>query len=114
MNRRFIAGAALAAALIVPRYVRGHEGHVYKVMGTVATRHENHLQVKSTEGKSADITVNDKTKILRGNTRVKLGDISPGERIVVMATEIKGKDGKKTVLATEIKLGTAPAAATRK
>jgi hypothetical protein len=109
-----IIGAALAAALLIPRYVRAHEGHPHKVMGSVVMRHENHLQVKSTDGKSSEITLNEKTKILRGTMRVKLDDIKPGERIVVTALETKGKDGKKTLVATEVKLGPVTPAAARK
>ena|SRR3970282_667331 len=109
MNRRFIIGAALAAALLIPRYVRGHEGHAHKVMGSVVMRHDNRLQVKSTDGKSADITLNAKTKILRGKTTVTLDAIKPGERIVVTALETKGTDGKKSLVATEIRLGAAGA-----
>jgi hypothetical protein len=110
MNKGIIAAALLAIALFIPRYVRAHEGHVHKVMGTVATRHENHLQVKATDGKTSTITLNAKTKILRGKTPVKIADIKDGERIVVSATETKGKDGKTTLVATQVSLAV-PAAA---
>jgi hypothetical protein len=102
MNKGIIAAAFLAVALFVPRSARGHEGHVHKVMGTVATRHENHLEVKATDGKTSTITLNEKTKILRGTTKVKIDDITDGERIVVSATETKGKDGKTTLVATQV------------
>jgi len=104
MSNRFVIGAALVAALAVPAYVRAHEGHAHKVMGIVATLHENHLEVKATDGKSSTITLNAKTKILRGKTKAKVEDIKPGERVVVTATETKGKDGKTTMIATEIRL----------
>jgi hypothetical protein len=104
VNKGIIAAAFLAVALFVPRYVRAHEGHVHKVMGTVATRHQNHLEVKATDGKTSTITLNEKTKILRGTTKVKIDDIRDGERIVVSATETKGKDGKTTLVATQVTL----------
>jgi hypothetical protein len=104
MSRRFVIGAALVAALAIPAYARAHEGHAHKVMGTVATLHENHLEVKATNGKSSTITLNDKTKILRGKTKVKAEDIKPGERVVVTATETKGKDGKTSMIASEVRL----------
>jgi hypothetical protein len=104
MSRRFVIGAALVAALAIPAYARAHEGHAHKVMGTVATLHENHLEVKATDGKSSTITLNDKTKILRGKTKVKAEDIKPGERVVVTATETKGKDGKTSMIASEVRL----------
>jgi hypothetical protein len=107
MTRRFVLGAALATALLLPRFARAHEGHAHKIMGTVAMRHENHLQVKSTDGKAAEIALNEKTKIFRGKTTVKPDDIKAGERVVVTAIETKGKDGKTAMIATEVRLGTA-------
>ena len=105
MSRRFILGAALIATLAIPGYALAHEGHAHKVMGTVEMRHENHLEVKTADGKTSTITINDKTKILRGKAKVKIDEIKPGERVVVTATETKGKDGKTTIIATEIRLG---------
>jgi hypothetical protein len=113
MSRRFVIGAALVAALAIPAYVRAHEGHAHKVMGTVATLHENHLEVKATDGKSSTITLNEKTKILRGRAKAKLDDIKPGERVVVTAMETKGKDGKATMIATEVRLGDANTTASK-
>jgi hypothetical protein len=104
MSRRFMIGAALALALTVPADVRAHEGHAHKVMGTVTTLHENHLEVKATDGKSSTITLNEKTKILRGKAKARAEDIKPGERVVVTATETKGKDGKTKMIATEVRL----------
>jgi len=113
VTRRFVVGVALAAALVIPGYVLAHEGHVRKVMGTVAMRHENHLEVKATDGKTSTITLNEKTKILRGKAKVEVDDIKHGERIVVTATETKGKDGKATMVATEIRLGAADRTASK-
>jgi hypothetical protein len=109
MSRRIVLGVALLAALAFPGYAPAHEGHDHKVMGTVTALHENHLEVKATGGKTSTITLNEKTRILRGKARVKANDIKAGERIVVTATEIKSKDGKPALVATQIRL--APAAA---
>jgi hypothetical protein len=113
MTRRFILGAALLAALAIPGYALAHEGHVYKLMGTVTTLHENHLEVKATDGKISTITLNAKTKIVRGKATVKMDDIKTGQRVVVTATETKGKDGTATLVATEVRLGAAAAAASK-
>jgi hypothetical protein len=113
MKRRWILGVALVAALAIPRYVLAHEGHAHKVMGTVTTLHENHLEVKATDGKTSTITLNEKTKILRGKAKVKGDDIKPGERVVVTATETKGKDGKTTMIATEVRVGAANTTASK-
>jgi hypothetical protein len=104
MNKGIVAAALMTAGLLVPRYAGAHEGHAHKVMGTVATRHENHLEIKATDGKTLTITLNEKTKILRGRTKVKIEDIKDGERIVVSATETKGKDGTTTLVATQVTL----------
>jgi len=113
--RRFVVAAALAvvAALAIPGYALAHEGHVHKVMGTVATVHENHLDVKTTDGKISTVTLNEKTKILRGKAKATVENLKPGERVVVSATEIKGKDGKDEMIATEVRLGPAKTAASK-
>ena len=104
MSKRIVAAGALVAALVMPDYLRAHEGHAHKVMGTVEAKHENHLVVKATSGTSTTLTLNEKTKILRGKTKVGADDIKPGERVVVTATQTKGKDGKTTMVASQIRL----------
>jgi hypothetical protein len=114
MTKRSVVCAvfAIVAALVIPDAF-AHEGHAHKVMGTVTTLHENHLEVKATDGKTSTITLNEKTKILRGKAKVKVDDIKPGERVVVTATETKGKDGKATMIASEVRLGAANATASK-
>ena len=107
--RRLIPGVALVAALAMPGYTFAHEGHVHKVMGIVTTLHENHLEVEATNGKTSTITLNEKTKVLRGKTKAKLRDIKAGERAVVTAIEKTGKDGKPVLIATEVRLPVAVA-----
>jgi translation initiation factor IF-1 len=82
-------------------------------MGTVQMRHDNHLQVTGIDGKTSMIAVDEKTKILRGKTRVKADEIKPGDRIVVTATETTDKDGQVALVATEIRLGARGAAASK-
>ena len=104
MSKRIAAAGALVAALVMPGYLRAHEGHAHKVMGTVEAKHENHLVVKATDGRSTTLTLNERTKIRRGKTRVGAHDIEPGERVVVTATQIKGKDGRTMMVASEVRL----------
>jgi hypothetical protein len=113
MSKRFVLGGALVAALTVPTYARAHEGQAHKVIGTVTMRHENHLEVKATDGKTSTITLNEKTKILRGKTKVKIDEIKPSERVVVTAMETKNKDGKTMMIATQIRLGAVNSAASK-
>lgn len=112
MARGLFSGAALIVALAIPGYTFAHEGP-HKIMGTLTALHENHLEVKATDGKISTITLNEKTKVLRGKATVKADDIKPGERVVVTAMEIKGKDGKTTMVATEVRLGAATTAASK-
>jgi hypothetical protein len=81
-----------------------HEGHEHKIMGTVSMRHELHLEVKSTDGKTTVVTLTDKTKVRRGDATATLDSIKQGERVVVTAVETKGKDGKTVLVATEVRL----------
>lgn len=107
MIKRLIVSAVLLAALAIPTVALAHEGHVHKIMGTVSMHHENHLEVKATDGKTSAITLNEKTKILKGTAKATAEDIKAGDRVVVSATETKGQDGKPVLVASEVRLGTA-------
>ena len=111
MTRRLIVSAVLLGALTIPAYAFAHEGHVHKIMGTVSMQHENHLEVTSADGTTSTITLNEKTKILRGTTKAVVEDIKTGDRVVVSATETKGQDGKPVLLASEVHLGASATAA---
>ena len=100
MNKRVILGVALAAALAVPVYARAHEGHAHKVMGTITMRHENHLEVRTKDGKTVTITLNEKTSIVRGKEKANVDALQPGERVVVDVG-----NGKAPMTAREVKLG---------
>jgi hypothetical protein len=104
MNRLILAVLiALVAAPIA--VVLAHPGHEHKIMGTVSMVHENHLEVKATDGKTTVVTLNDKTKVVRGSTAAKLDTVKVGERVVVTAVQAVGKDGKALVVAKEVRLG---------
>lgn len=111
MRKRLMMAATLTVALVASPYVWAHEGHAHKMMGTVTARQDNRLEIKSVDGKSSTITLDEKTKILRGKSKVSAQDINPGDRVVVTATEKKDPDGKATMLATEVRLAEASPAA---
>jgi hypothetical protein len=92
---------ALLFAYVVAPFVSAHEGHDHKIMGTLSAVHENSVEVKATDGKQSTITLNDKTKILRGATALKLADLKTGDRVVVTATG----GGKDPFVAKQIKVG---------
>jgi hypothetical protein len=86
-------------ALVLGPAAFAHEGHDHKVMGTVSALNQDQLEVKGTDGKQTTVTLNDKTKILRGNEKATKAEIQEGERIVVVYFS---KD--KTNIAREIRL----------
>lgn len=101
--------ALLVMAFVFSPIVLAHEGHLHRLMGTVAAVHGERLQIKATTGKVSEVVLNGKTKILRGTTAQSTGDIKPGDRIVVMMTETKDQEGKALLTAKEIRLGPSPA-----
>ena len=105
MTRRTLIASAVL--LVLPAFALAHPGHVHKVMGVVSVIHENHLEVKDAQGKATTFTLDAKTRIRRGKTILKAADIKAGDRVVVVANETKGKDGKAVVTVTEVQLGTA-------
>ena len=108
MNRGFILAVALASALALPVFVGAHEGHAHKVMGTIAARHDNHLEVRTKDGKTVTITLNEKTAIVRGKEKANLDALQPGERVVVDVG-----NGKAPMTARHVRVGTVAAAAKR-
>ena len=105
MTRRtfIVAGIMLA----VPVLATAHPGHTHKTMGVVSVIHENHLEVKDAQGKATTFTLDGKTRVRRGKAILKTADIKAGDRVVVVSNETKDKDGKTTVVVTEVQLGTA-------
>ena len=107
MFRTHIFSAALIVILASPVVTFAHGGHVHKVMGTVTAHENNQLQVRTQDGKTVTIVLNDKTSVLRGKAKLDLTALKAGERVVVDIG-----DGKAPVTAREVKLGeVAPATA---
>ncbi len=91
-----------------------HKGHDHKIMGTVAAVQDGRLEVKAVDGKTSIIMLNEKTKIVMGKMVHTVADVKVGERVVVTATEVKGKDGKAVLVAKQVALATAASAAVKK
>ena len=68
MNRKWVVGLALVAALAVPAAGWAHGGHAHKVMGTVSSVDGGTVIVKTTDGKTVTVRINAKTKITQGKT----------------------------------------------
>jgi hypothetical protein len=109
MSSRWFIGAALALALAIPAAARAHEGHTHKVMGTVSSVQGDHLEVKTTDGKTVMVVIDAKTTITRGKTTLDAAALKAGERVSIDAVEEKA-----VMIAKAIKLGTASAPAAKK
>lgn len=93
----------MALSLIPPSasFLRAHEGHDHKVLGTVTMAASDHLMVKDRDGKTVTIQVTADTKV---KPAMKVEEIKPGTRVVVTAR----MDKDKTLKARIVEVGAAP------
>lgn len=107
MSRNWMIGAVmtmLAAVWPAQAPVQAHDGHAHKVMGTIQSIAGNHLVVTTTDGKTATVMLDRKTKITRGKTALQAAALKIGDRIVAEGTE-----SKAMVTAATVKVGETPA-----
>jgi hypothetical protein len=90
----------------LPIVVWAHEGHPHKVLGTVASVQDNHIDIKTTDGKVITVMLDAKTAITRGKAKLDATALKVSERVSVEYMEQKPMNMAKT-----IKLGERPAAA---
>ena len=107
--RILLMSPVVALALVTLTYA--HEGHHTRIMGTVAAIHGTQLEVKDTGGKTSTIALDDKTRVRKGTASLKRDDLKAGDRVVVTAMTMKGSDGKPMLMAEEVRVGAAAAAA---
>jgi len=106
MRHQLLTLLCATFALALPASAWAHEGHAHTVMGTVTMAATDHLMIKTTDGKDATITVNAKTKVVRGKTAMKLADVKAGTRVVVTL-----ESEKEPLVATEVQVGATQEAA---
>ena len=99
--RRIAAVAILVTVAAVAAFA--HDGHVHKVLGTIAKVDGNQVQIQGTDGKKVIVALNDKTQILKGTVKAALVDLKEGARVVIEA------EGEPLVAKT-LRLAAAPAA----
>jgi hypothetical protein len=102
-RRQFCLTTALTLASV---RAFAHPGHAHRTMGVVSMIHENHLEVRDVKGTATTFTLDAKSRVRRGKTILKAADIKSGDRVIVVWSETKGKDGKPVVTVTEVQLGT--------
>lgn len=100
MNRIWVAGVALIAALAMPAAARAHGTELHKVMGIVSSVQDNHVMVKTAAGKTVMVMLDAKTAITRGKTKLDATALKAGDRVVVEGTE-----DKEMIMAKTVKLG---------
>ena len=98
MNK-WLFGAILAIVLAMPMAARAHEGHAHKVMGTVTARHDNRVELKTPDGKTVTIVLNEKTTFARGKQKVDGTVVKIGERLVAEVAGEKDTTAKVVTLA---------------
>jgi hypothetical protein len=103
--RKILAFVMTAVALLVPAIAQAHEGHAHTFRGTISAINGPTLEMKTTDGKTLVFTLDAKTAIQRGRTRVDVKAIKGGERVVVSALEVPAG---KTMTAQTVQLA-APA-----
>ena len=91
MSKQSMIGIAFAAILacVTPASVAAHEGHIHKVMGTVASVQGNTVEVKTTDGKTVKVTCDAKTTVTRGKENLDLAALKVGARVSIDAMQEK-------------------------
>jgi hypothetical protein len=103
MQRLFgtlVAVAVLMAGAGAP--LAAHPGHEHKVLGTVTMAAADHVMLKDRQGKDVTIKVTKDTKV-KATPVVKVEEIKPGTRVLVIAIEQKDK----SLTAKTIQIGAA-------
>ena len=100
MRHRLFTLLCAVVAVAISAAAWAHEGHAHKVMGTVTMAAADHVMIETTDGKDETITVNAKTKVVRGKTAIKSADIKPGTRVVATV-----ESEKAPFVATEVQVG---------
>lgn len=99
MRKNLVLAAAIVATLAIPAALRAHEGHAHKVMGTVTARHDNSVELKTPDGKTVTVVLNEKTTFARGRQKVDGALVKAGERVVVEVAGEKDMTAKVVTLA---------------
>lgn len=71
-------------------------------MAGVSSIDGKHLMVKPTDGKTVMVMLDAKTTITQGETKVQVSAVRVGDRVVA-----EGPEGKETITAKTLQLGTA-------
>jgi hypothetical protein len=101
MRRTFLA---VTAALVLAGGVSFAHGNAEHVRGTVTNVSDTAITVQVSAKQARTITINAKTMVMKGDAHLTVKDVHVGDRVILDVD-------KKTSVATEVKLATAPASA---
>ena len=93
---------AAVAALLMTTAVAFAHGDAEHVRGTVTSTTDTAITIETTTKQARTIPITAKTMIMRGDAHVSIKDVKVGERVVIDVD-------KKSKIATEVKVGVAPA-----
>jgi hypothetical protein len=102
MNTKWLVSAAIAAAMAIPAFAWAHEGENHTVMGTISSISGTNLMVKVADGKTVMVMMDAKTKITKGATKLEVGALKVGDRVVAA-----GLEEKEMIMAATVKVGAA-------
>ncbi len=109
MKHRLIALIIAVTGIVGPAVLAAHEGHAHKVMGTVSSISGKNLMVKTTDGKTVMVMLDDKTKVTSGKNTVDASTLKVGDRVVA-----EGPEEHEMISATSVKVGAAGATTAKK
>ena len=95
---------AVMAAFVLAGGVAFAHGDAEHVRGTVTNVSDTAITVQVSATKARTITINAKTMVMKGASHLSLKDVKVGDRVILDVD-------KKTSVASEVKLATAPASA---
>jgi hypothetical protein len=99
--KNWVVALTVVAALALSVVARAHEGHMHKALGTVASVQSDHIEIKTTDGKTLKLMLDKKTTVTRGKDKLGTTALHVGERVSVEYME-----AKKVMTAHTFKLGT--------
>ena len=105
MSKHLMVGILAVSALVAPSRLWAHAGHTHTIMGTVVSRAEKTVEVKTPSGEVLSIAIVADTAVVRGKKKVGIAEVNKGVRVVVDIG-----DGEDPLIAREIRLGTTPSA----
>ena len=70
MMKNRIVAMVIMAALALPAVARAHEGHMHKALGTIASVQGEHVQIKTTDGKTMTVMLDKETTVTRGKDKL--------------------------------------------